>query len=259
MPRGERACRGRDDRGRHPRIRKAAGDRHPVLIWPHYMWAEALLSIGRNQEALAVYRDTVDLCRSIYGDRHRAVGLTKLRMARPLVLTDEVAEAEAVLREALEIFRYEDGNLANRDNCLDELLNLLHADHRSPDMARLCRQELAGARAIKENKESAAYLISVLRKTALAEEMVGNWDAAYAAQQEAIDRSTHSSSATDPLIAEMLLEAARVALAQGSGESYRAICRRLIDSFAPSAPPELSVIVATGTVVPDSVADPAQL
>ena len=145
------------------RIRKAAGDRHPVLIWPHYMWAELPLSIGRNQEALAVYRDTVDLCRSIYGDRHRAVGLTKLRMARPLVLTDEVAEAGGA-RRALEILRYEDGNLANRDNCLDELLNLLHADHRSPDMARLCRQELAGARAIKENKESAAYLISVLRK-----------------------------------------------------------------------------------------------
>ena len=138
------------------RIRKAAGDRHPVLIWPHYTWAEALISTGRNDEALAVYRDTLNLCQAIYGDRHRAVGLTKVRMAEPLLELGEAAEAEAVLREALDIFRFENSNLTNREFCLQDLVNLLYADHRSAEAVRVCREELSLARAMPSGEERRA-------------------------------------------------------------------------------------------------------
>ena len=171
------------------RIRKAAGDRHPVLIWPHFMWAEALLSTGRNQEALAVYRETVDLCRSIYGDRHRSVGLTKLRMADSLVLTDEVAEAEAVLRPGARHFSLRREEPHEPCQLPGPAYEAAASGSSIRGYSKAVPGRIGGARAIKENKESAAYLIGVLRKTALAEEMVGNWDAAYLAQQEAIDRN----------------------------------------------------------------------
>ncbi|MES1213585.1 MAG: tetratricopeptide repeat protein, partial [Singulisphaera sp.] len=242
------------------RFRKVAGDRHPVLIWPHYLWAEALISTGRYDEALAVYRDTESLCREIYGDRHRAIGLTKVRMAEPLLLSEETAEAEAVLRDALEIFRYEDANLANRENCLHELLKLFQDNGRFADAAKLCREELALARRIAANEESSQYLIGMLGEAALSEEMISNLPAAFAAQQEAIDRMESLRGARDPMIAEMLLEQARVALAQGSRESYRAICRRLVDSRTTDLSAELlRSIVWTCTMAPDAVDPPQQL
>lgn len=242
------------------RIRVAAGDRHPVLIWPHYTWAEALISSARNKEALAVYRDTLDLCRAIYGDRHRAIGLTKVRMAEPLLKTGETSEAEAVLREALEIFRYESSNLTNRAVCLQELLNLLYADHRLKESSDLCRQELALARAIPNNKESAAHLISTLRQTALADETAGNLPAAFAALNEAIDKTAESRGETDTAIAQMLLDQARVALAQGAESSYQAVCRRLIDLFSAHAEPDLlRVMVWTCAMAPNCGADPQEI
>ncbi|HEY4310064.1 MAG TPA: tetratricopeptide repeat protein [Pirellulales bacterium] len=235
------------------RIRKAAGDRHPVLIWPRYMWADALISTGRYDEALAVHRDTIDLCRQIYNDRHRAVGLTKVRMAEPLLLIDDRAEAEATLREALDIFRYENSNLSNREYTLQDLLTLLQTDKRFADAAQLCREELAGARRIPPGEESNAYLTSLLEKTALAEEMSGNWNAAQSALTEAISRKSVVASPADPAIAEMWLDAARVALAQGLQEDYRAICQRLVKDFAPDASPELlRAIVWTCVITPDT-------
>lgn len=242
------------------RIRKAAGDRHPVLIWPHYTWAEALISTGRNDEALAVYRDTLNLCQTIYGDRHRATGLTKVRMAEPLLELGEVAEAEAVLREALDIFRYENSNLTNREFCLQDLLSLLYRDHRPTEAVRLCREELALARAMPQGKESPAHVIAILRKTALAEEMAGNLPAAFAARAEAIERTTEVRGAADPIIADMLLDQARVALAQGSPDAYHTVCRRLVDSFSTSATPEfLRVIAWTCAIAPDSGIASAEL
>ncbi len=242
------------------RIRKAAGDHHPVLIWPHFTWAEALISNGRYAEALALYRDTLNLCRTIYGERHRAIGLTKVRMADPLVEMGESAEAEAVLREALEIFRYENSNLTNREFCLQDLLNLLYADRRPADSVSLCREELALARAMPVGKESSTYLIAILRKTALAEEMSGNLPAAFAALDEAIDSTAIGRGAGDLAIADMLLDQARIALEQGSQAAYQAVCRRLVDAFSPFAGPELlRVIVWTSSIAPNSAIEPREL
>jgi tetratricopeptide (TPR) repeat protein len=219
------------------------------------MWADALISMGRYDEALAVHRDTIDLCRQIYNDRHRAVGLTKVRMAEPLLLTDDRAEAEATLREALDIFRYENSNLSNREYTLQDLLTLLQTDNRFADAAQLCREELAGARRIPPGDESNTYLTSLLEKTALAEEMAGNWAGAQSALTEAIGRKSVVAGPGDPAIAEMWLEAARVALAQGSLEDYRAICERLVNDFASGASPELlRAIVWTCTITPDAAA-----
>jgi tetratricopeptide (TPR) repeat protein/tRNA A-37 threonylcarbamoyl transferase component Bud32 len=242
------------------RIRKAAGDRHPVLIWPHYTWADALISTGRNDEALAVYRDTLNLCQAIYGERHRAIGLTKVRMAEPLLELGEVAEAEAVLREALEIFRYENSNLTNREFCLQDLLNLLYADHRPEEAVRLCREELALCRAKPDGKESPGHEIAILRKTALAEEIAGHLSAAFENRVEAIEKMTELRGATDSTIADMLLDQARVALALGSQEAYQTICRRLVATFSPSASPDfLRVIAWTCAIAPNSGIAPAEL
>ena len=58
---------------------KATGELHPALIWPRYVWAEALIGTGDFAGAVKVYHDTVTLCEQIYPAHHRAIGITKSR------------------------------------------------------------------------------------------------------------------------------------------------------------------------------------
>jgi len=232
------------------RLRKAAGDRHPILIWPHYMWAEALTSGGQYDEALRVYSSAVDLCREIYDDRHRAVGISQAHMWEPLVLKEDWAQAEVVLREALDIFRQESTNLSNRDHCLQDLVDLLQTRERTAEAALVCQQELALARALPVNRESASYLQAILRTTARAEEALRHWDAASALLGELSDREAAEFGAADSRLAGTLIDRARVALAAGAQDEYRATCHRLLHDFAPHVSPleqrELLWICALG-------------
>ena len=66
-------------------------------------------------------------------------------MAEPLLLMEELDQAEGVLREALAIFRREDTNLSNREFCLRKLLTVLERQDRHAAAAELCQEELRNA------------------------------------------------------------------------------------------------------------------
>ena len=132
-----------------------------------------MIRAGDYAEAVKVYRDTVTFCEQIYDDHHRTVGITKARMAEPLMLMNDLAQAEIVLRKALDIFRQEDRNLANRVHTVQDLLAVLDLLDRNTEAAELCRQELSFARHLTDSPESGEYLVAVLQQTAQADEALG--------------------------------------------------------------------------------------
>ena len=167
------------------RLKKAVGETHPVLVWPHYLWAEALLSNGQTREALDVYRETLALCNRLYDEQHRTVGMTLARMAEPFALLNQAGDAERVLRQALEIFRCDDGNLANRASCVQRLSLVLAEQGRHDEAATLCRQEIEAARDLGPDPETQSFLVSMLWELAQAEIANGHWALAEEALREA--------------------------------------------------------------------------
>ncbi|MBI2827574.1 MAG: tetratricopeptide repeat protein [Planctomycetia bacterium] len=242
------------------RMRQAGGERHPLLVWPNYLLAEALIEDGKPEQALQVYRDTARFCQQIYDEHHRAVGLTKARMAEPLLLMNDPAQAESALVEALDIFRREDKNLPNRQSCVEKLLSILDRQDRHAEANELCRQELLEARALGEDDESRAYHASILHETAHVREALGEFAGAKEALGEAAAMQQSLRGAHDAGVGRMLRHLALLELADGTHEGYRATCRKLVSAFAADATSQAAAEIAwTCVLAPDAVDDPRQL
>jgi tetratricopeptide (TPR) repeat protein len=242
------------------RMRKAVGERHPMLVWPRYLLAEALIGCGDYAKALDVYRETTRFCGQIYDDRHRTIGITKARMAEPLLLMNDLAQAETTLREALDIFRQEGANLPNRVHCMQELVAVLDLLDRNADAAELCRRELISAASYQDNFEARAYRIAILRLAAQVDEARGMFAPARAAIEEAVQLQEALCGAHDPLVEDLLWQQARLDLAAGDVDEYRTACRRLVAAFDDETEPDrLLNLVWICELVPGAVEDPHQL
>jgi tetratricopeptide (TPR) repeat protein/tRNA A-37 threonylcarbamoyl transferase component Bud32 len=242
-------------------MREAVGDQHPALVWPRFMWAEALIGAGEHAQAVQVYRETAELCEQVYGDaNHRAIGITKARMAEPLRLMDDFDQAEAVLRESLAIFRREDTNLSNREHCLRSLLGILERQDRQAAAVELCQEELRGARALPESAERTTYLRTVLCQTAQAEEALGHWDIAQAALEEAIGIQQSLAAAGDLPLADMMMNLARLALAHGATDKYQQVCHKMMTTgWSKPTRERMRELVWTCALAPNPLTNPQQL